>query len=373
MTSHTTHVFQRIGIIVFAIAVAYSIGMAQLAHADESPEDQAILKADIVSLVTDNGVSVSGVIATVDGEYLFLTEDELMPIETVNGWDKAMLDRATVAFGQAKEGERGLTGPGLVVREQKEANDTGAILFVKNGEAVIVSWQQASGASAGRSFDDVPEDSWIVLEGWLEKALDANLVTGYKDAAGSSTGLFGPDDPMQRGQFFAMLYRASVDDASDSIEPSKFASNAVTAFEDNSDNQFYTAAINWAYDQGIVTGDTDESGVSLGTVRPDDPISRQEMATVLHRLARANGVSGDKSYEQAPDAVSIAAFAREGIAWCFSNGVMTGDKLTGKLMPAADATRAQSCKMVVVTFELMKAGSDASPLYAALDENGNRI
>lgn len=373
MISCTTRVFQRIGIIVFAIVIACSIVMVQLAHADEGAENSAFPKADIVSLVTDDGTSVSGVITIIDGEYLLLTENELMPIETVDGWNKTMLDRAIVAFGRAKEGEHGLAGPGLVIKEQKDAYDSEAILFVKNGEAVIASSQQAFGASAERSFDDVLEDSWIVLEGWLEKALDAGIVTGYKDATGSNAGLFGPDDPMRRGQFFAMLYRASVDDASDSIEPSKYASNAVTAFEDNSDGQFYTAAINWAYNQGIVTGDTDESGALLGTVRPNDPVSRQEMATVLHRFAGTNGDSDDGSYEQAPDAVSVAMFAREGIAWCFSNGVMTGDKLTGKLMPTADATRAQSCKMVVVTFELMKACSDASPAYATLDENGNRI
>lgn len=373
MTKPNRCIFGRVLVALFALAIACSAAMAQLAHADEGANDHAITKADVVTLAADDGVPVCGVIVIIGDEYLFLMEDKLLPLEKFDGWNEAMLGQATSAYGKAAEGEHGLTGPGVVVKEQKDAYDSGEVLFVKDGGAMVVAWQQASGASGERSFADVAADSWVVLEGWLEKALDAGIVAGYKDAAGSTTGLFGPDDPMKRGQLFAMLYRASVDDASDSTELSKYASNSVAAFHDNLDGQFYTAAVNWAYDQGIVAGDADEDGAPLGTVRPDDPISRQEMATVLHRFAGKGGVAGDGAYEKAPDAASVTQFAREGVAWCFSNGVMTGDAQTGNLMPFANATRAQACKMVMAALESMEAGSTASNLYAEIDENGNRI
>lgn len=373
MAIRTIHVTGRVLTALIALAIACSAAVVQLAHADEGANGHAISKADVVTLAADDGAPACGVIVVIGDEYLFLTEGELLPLEKFDGWNEAMLGQATLAYGKAAEGEHGLTGPGVVVKEQKDVYDSGEVLFVKDGGAMVVAWQQASGSSGERSFADVAADSWIVLEGWLEKALDVGIVTGYKDAAGSPTGMFGPDDPVKRGQLFAMLYRASVDDASDSTEPSKYASNSVAAFQDNLDGQFYTAAVNWAYDKGIVTGDADEDGAPLGTVRPDDPVTRQEAATVLHRFAGKGGVAGDGAYEEAPDAGSVAKFAREGVAWCFSNGVMTGDGQTGNLMPFADATRAQACKMVTAALESMEAGPAASNLYAEIDENGNRI
>ena len=358
------------GIVLAILSAALLAGVVQLAFADNTTDEKT--SPQVVSLTTEDGASVSGVIVLIDGERLFLTESDIFELNSLSGWSEEMLDHATVAYGKMVGAEYGLTGPAVITHKSSDPLRGDNVIFVRDGEAFGASWAATKGLEKP-VFDDVAADSWVMLEGWLDKAIDAGIMHGYADAAGADTRRFGPDDFVTRGQLLTMLYRASVNDASDTLDTTKFASNSVSAFSDNLGNRFYTAAVNWAYEQGIVYGDIDEDGASLGTVRPDDPISRQEMATVLCRFADGAGAAGDEAYAGAPDVASVADFAVKGVAWCFTNGVMTGDKLSGKLMPTANATRAHSCKMVMVAFDLVKAKSDSGAVYAALDESGNRI
>ena len=76
---------------------------------------------------------------------------------------------------------------------------------------------------------------------------------------------------------------------------------------------------------------------------------------MLYRYARAVGASTEgampRSYASAPDASSVANWAAEAVGWCYSNGVMTGQKTTGRLLPNDGATRAEIAKMAVVALQ----------------------
>ena len=61
-------------------------------------------------------------------------------------------------------------------------------------------------------------------------------------------------------------------------------------------------AIVWATEAGVVNGMGD------GTFAPNDNITRQEMATMLYRLAKAEKVEEDK-LASFPDAASVADWA----------------------------------------------------------------
>ena len=95
---------------------------------------------------------------------------------------------------------------------------------------------------------------------------------------------------------------------------------------------WYTLAQSWAM----------RANVSDGT-NPADPISREELATMLYRAAGSPAVSGNLlSY---PDGSSVSAWAESAMLWATQNGIISG--IDGMLTPQGQATRAQVATMLM--------------------------
>ena len=197
-------------------------------------------------------------------------------------------------------------------------------------------------------FSDVTMSHWVANEGWLAYVVENKLMTGY-----ANSSLFGPDDPIQRGQVITALYRYANPDSTATTTDAASQRNTA-GFTDLKDGMYYTEAINWAKQVGIMTGD---AGTGYTTVRAEDGITRQELACVLYRFAKLYGadMSGNTaaSYTAAPDAGSVASWASEGMGWCYAHKVMTGDAATGYLNPGNGATRAHMAKMMSVVLEAL--------------------
>ena len=88
----------------------------------------------------------------------------------------------------------------------------------------------------GVPFTDVPVGSWFY--DYIKYVNDQGLMTGL-DAT-----TFGPTENLARAQFATILYRMN-------NEPSVQYTNK---FPDVADGQWYTDAILWASNAGIVTG-----------------------------------------------------------------------------------------------------------------------
>ena len=212
-------------------------------------------------------------------------------------------------------------------------------------DASVFNQYDFSAHMTSGDFSDVPYTHWVVTEGWLDKVLDAGIMSGYADSKGKPIGKFGPNDTVTRAQLATVLYRFANPLSTDTTTKADYAVNA-TPFADNASRNYYTAAINWAYRTGIMKGD---AGVLVARVRPNDIVTRQEAAAMLYRYAQAVGapITGDaaSAYASAPDASSVASWASKAVGWCYSNGIMTGQKTTGKLLPNNGASRAEIAKM----------------------------
>ena len=156
-------------------------------------------------------------------------------------------------------------------------------------------------------FSDVPAGHWVLTgdvdgEGYLAAVVRMGLMTGYGDpATGRLTGRFGPEDSVTRAQVVTVLYRRANPGSTDTTTGAH-AENA-TSLSDNESGQYYTAAVNWAVRTGVVTGYT--AGPDAGRFVPDREISREELATMVHRFAALEGASDsvpDSAYGGAPDA-----------------------------------------------------------------------
>lgn len=91
-------------------------------------------------------------------------------------------------------------------------------------------------------------------------------------------------------------------------------------FKDVAEGVWYTDAILWAADSGVVTG------YRNGNFGMADKINREQIATMMYRYAEFKGYSleGGVDYSQYEDAANVSDFAQEAMSWAVGNGIITG-------------------------------------------------
>lgn len=189
-------------------------------------------------------------------------------------------------------------------------------------------------------FPDTPVDSWYVKGGYIDYVVDNGLMSGYSD-----DGMFGPNDGISREQVVTILYRYAKGSASSST----------SHFSDVETGQWYTAAVEWAYENGISTGYFATSKFGVG-----DPITREDFATMLYRFAQRCGKgSGSADISGFYDSDQVSEYAVDAMEWANAAGILTGDTTTGValLNPQAATTRAQAAKMITVLSRDVLAGA----------------
>ena len=203
--------------------------------------------------------------------------------------------------------------------------------------------QASTAGSTASKFTDTPADAWYVTGGYLDYVVDAGLMNGYTDG----TGRFDPEASITREQVVTVLYRYA---------GGSYSSNT-THFTDVATGQYYTAAVEWAYQNGITTGYTDGSG-KFGV---GDPITREQLCTMLSRFAARCGVSGGAaSIAGYPDASNVSSWATDGVKWCVGQGIVSGDQSysPARLNPQGNTRRCEAAKMfTVLVRDVLKGAS----------------
>ena len=171
-------------------------------------------------------------------------------------------------------------------------------------------------------FDDVAASDWFSKE--VLRAYSAGLMTGTGER------LFSPNAPATRAMLVTILHR---------LAGSPEAEGG--GFSDVSGSAYYAAAVAWASKNGVVEGYED------GSFRPDQPITREQLAAVLYRYAMSRGVDVTASGDLAAyaDAGSVSSWAADAMRWATGAGVLSGT--ANGLEPQGTATRAQAAAMLV--------------------------
>ena len=149
---------------------------------------------------------------------------------------------------------------------------------------------------------------------------------------GTSRNRFSPYGTATRGMLVTILYRME-------NEPRCFGS---AAFSDVKPGAYYEKAVVWASQNNIVSGYTD------GTFRPDAPVTREQLASILYRYTRYRGqdvsAAGTTSLTGYGDAQAVSNYALPAMRWACGTGILQG--ANGKLNPSGLATRAQLAAML---------------------------
>ena len=167
-------------------------------------------------------------------------------------------------------------------------------------------------------FTDVSEGDWF--HDAVRYAYENGLMDGVGD------GQFAPNATTNRAMVVTILYRlAGEPDVSGDV-----------GFTDVAPGLWYTNAVTWAAEKGIV------NGISATEFAPSGDLSREQLATVLYRYAEGMGydVSASADLSGFPDADQIQSYATQALSWAVAEGLLQGFE-DDSLQPQSTATRAQ--------------------------------
>ncbi|REK77698.1 S-layer homology domain-containing protein [Paenibacillus paeoniae] len=147
---------------------------------------------------------------------------------------------------------------------------------------------------------------------------------------GRSAEQFDPSGSLTRAETAAMLIRAL------GIVPS----DAGSSFSDIEDKGYETAVVA-AQKAGLITGYSD------GTFRPNEKVTREELAVMIARAIAYTGAAQNKATgnQHLSDADRISPWALEAAIQSFDLGIIKGDAV-GSFRPQAAATRAEMAAML---------------------------
>ena len=181
---------------------------------------------------------------------------------------------------------------------------------IPNGAAVKVIANK-------KAFKDVKDSDWF--------ASAVDFVSSHELFQGVGDGEFAPKSNMTRAMLVTVLYRLQ-------DEP-KTAGKA--SFNDVSADTWYTEAVAWAAEEGIVLGNGDGFA-------PNDNITREQIATILYRYMKYLGVdvSAKGDLNKFKDGKDVSSWAQDAMLWAEKVGLFQGDD-QGNLNPGSNATRAE--------------------------------
>lgn len=182
---------------------------------------------------------------------------------------------------------------------------------------VIDDHSHAAEEPADLPFTDVNDDDWF--SDVVRYVYEQGLMTGTSDRE------FSPNLTTTRGMIVSILNR---------LEGGPTAEAA--GFTDVADGDWYADAVNWAASEGIIAGYEDN------TFRPNDPITREQLAAMLMNYAAWKGedVNARADLSSYNDVASVSSWAAETVQWAVAEGLISG--MPGNLLePQGSATRAQ--------------------------------
>ena len=146
-----------------------------------------------------------------------------------------------------------------------------------------------------------------------------------------SANRFEPKGTLTRAQLVTILYRVAG-------QPAVTTSGTFTDLTAD----WYKNAVEWAAANGVVKGYPD------GTFRPDEAITREQIATTLYRFDEADKSDEDK-LAGFPDAADVSGWAADGLNWAVNEGLINGvaSQGTSYLQPKATATRGQIAAFIM--------------------------
>ncbi|ATW27577.1 S-layer homology domain-containing protein [Candidatus Formimonas warabiya] len=181
---------------------------------------------------------------------------------------------------------------------------------------------------ARKSFPDVGDNM-----AWAKEAVEILAGQGFVNGTGAG---FEPKRTISRAEFVKMVVTAL------GMGEKTYESGL---FSDVKEGDWYAGYVQSGYENQIITG------AAEGKFRPQDSISRNEVAAILYRLQEATPVSSQNNPLPFKDGVKIPAWAVSGIQYVHRQELMTGYE-DGTFKGSNSLTRAEAAVTLYRYLEL---------------------
>lgn len=173
----------------------------------------------------------------------------------------------------------------------------------------------------------------VEAKGWYKSYID--YVATYHILNGVGNNMFGVDSTMTRAQFVQVFANICGIDTSNK--------NVTTKFADVASGEWYTPAVKWASENGIV------AGTSATTFDPEGVVDRQQMCMMLVNFAKFMKIelANDINRKTFPDDAQIAGWAKNAVYACQQAGIVKGNE-NGYFQPLKSATRPEVSVIIAV-------------------------
>ena len=173
-------------------------------------------------------------------------------------------------------------------------------------------------------FTDVSVNDWYYNS--VKFNQDNKIIYGINDYT------FNPNGKLTRGNLVTILWR---------MEGNPTVSGN-QKFSDVKQGQYYYEAVNWAESKGIVNGYED------GKFRPNNNITREQLATILMNYAKFKGKNTSERTDLSKfvDNKGISSYAKDAISWAVAKKVISGKVNGTRIDPSGTAIRAEAAAMI---------------------------
>lgn len=168
-----------------------------------------------------------------------------------------------------------------------------------------------------------------VINTWYTSAIEYVAAHGLMN--GNGDGSFGPNATLTRAQAVVILHNMAGN-----------PQNKTSAGFTDLTAGWYTTAVNWAAENGIV------NGIGHNKFAPNENVTREQFAAFLHRYAAYTGSSttgNQANLSGFSDAGQISSWAKPSVQWAVAEGILTGNN--NQLMPQGTASRSQVATMIM--------------------------
>ena len=221
-----------------------------------------------------------------------------------------------------------------------QCSHTGRIPGISYAVDLDFWFDPGTGRRPVMTFSDVASGYWAYDD--LSLAVALGWVSGYPD------NTFRPTATLTRADFVTLLARLSGEDLSGCTG---------SMFPDVTPGKYYAPSVVWAVRVGIVSGFPD------GTFRPNENVTRQQMARIMRLYLRHKGTDvsriAPEIERQIADLDMIGKWALDDVLFCYGENLLQGR--SGSFVPAGTATRAEAAVVLTRLFRY-ENGEDPIPV-----------
>lgn len=178
------------------------------------------------------------------------------------------------------------------------------------------------------SFDDTKGH-------WAESTI--NLLAASSYVQGMGDGTYAPENNVTRAEFVTMAMNLLRLDGT----------GYRGSFKDVSETDWFAKDVQTASDIGLI----DPLMTVGGTFKPNQPITREEAATVLYKVAEMRADKPDTEVDAFADDASVTAWAKDSVYAAAAYGLIKGYP-DGSFGPLKGITRAEAASMIFRVVEL---------------------